>query len=68
MYGLAGRVAEVMGGASWVELLQTRLFQPLGMSDSRVLGRTVTVDANNFAAPYIQTGNDVVPSDPAIYR
>ena len=68
MYGLAGRVAEVIGGASWEELLRTRLFRPLGMSDSRVLGQTVTVEAGNFARPYIQTGSDVVPSDPAIYR
>ena len=68
MYGLTGHVAEVMGGAPWEELLQTRLLRPLGMLDTRVLGRTVTVEANNFAKPYIQVDNDVVPSDPSIYR
>ncbi|XP_070197671.1 uncharacterized protein [Littorina saxatilis] len=67
MYGLAGRIIEVMGGASWEELLRTRLFEPLGMTDSRVLGRTVTVQASNFAKPYVQVGDDVVPSDPSIY-
>ncbi|PVD35054.1 hypothetical protein C0Q70_06335 [Pomacea canaliculata] len=68
MYGLAGRVAEVMGGASWEELLHQRIFQPLQMNDSRVIGYDVEVDADNFAFPYVHVRNEVVLSDPVIYH
>lgn len=68
MYALAGRVAEVMGKASWEELLQTRIYQPLQMTDSRVLGHDVQVTDNKMALPYVQLGNDLVLSDSSIYR
>ncbi|PVD35053.1 hypothetical protein C0Q70_06334 [Pomacea canaliculata] len=68
MYGLAGRVAEVMGGASWEELLHQRIFQPLQMNDSRVIGYDVEVDVDNFALPYVYVRNELVLSDPVIYH
>ncbi|XP_025085225.1 uncharacterized protein LOC112558780 [Pomacea canaliculata] len=68
MYALAGRVAEVMGGASWEELLHQRIFYPLQMNDSRVTGYNVEVDADNFALPYVQLRNKIVLSDPVIYK
>ncbi|PVD35055.1 hypothetical protein C0Q70_06336 [Pomacea canaliculata] len=62
MYALAGRVGEVMGGASWEELLHQRIFQPLQMTDSRVIGYNVEVDADIFALPYVQLRNEIVLS------
>ncbi|XP_076446917.1 uncharacterized protein LOC143284148 [Babylonia areolata] len=68
MYGLVGHVTEVMGGgATWEELLEEHLLKPLNMSDTRVMGKTVTVQASNFAKPYVLVDDEVVPSDPAIY-
>ncbi|PVD35059.1 hypothetical protein C0Q70_06340 [Pomacea canaliculata] len=68
MYALAGRIAEVMGGSSWEELLKQRIFHPLQMNDSRIVGYNVDVDADNFALPYVWLRNEVVVSDKVIYR
>ncbi|KAL8584486.1 hypothetical protein ACOMHN_016807 [Nucella lapillus] len=67
MYGLAGRVTEVLGGAPWEELLQTQLLRPLNMSDTGVMGKTVWVQDPRFARPYVMLRGEAVPSDPAIY-
>ena len=53
MYTLAGRVAEVIGGASWEELLRTRLLQPVGMTRSTVLGPSLDMGTGDFATAYI---------------
>lgn len=67
MYTLAGYVAEVLGKASWEDLVLKRIFQPLGMSDSRIIGKTINVNADNFALPYVRVREDLVASDPSIY-
>lgn len=39
MYSLAGAVAEKIGGKSWEELIQEKIFDPLGMKDSTFLDK-----------------------------
>lgn len=68
MYTLAGRVAEVLGGASWEDLLLSRLLRPLNMTESRVFGYDTSVFANNFALPYVMVVDDVVLSEPEVYN
>ena len=68
MYGLVGSITEAIGGASWEQLLETRLLRPLGMADTRVLGQTVTVDADNFAKPYVTFDDQVTRADSRAYR
>ncbi|PVD35050.1 hypothetical protein C0Q70_06331 [Pomacea canaliculata] len=66
MYVLAGRVAEVMGGASWEELLHQRIFQPLQMTDSRVIGYDVEVDATTSPCLMFSSGTNCIhPCEPA---
>lgn len=37
LYALAGHVAEVLGGATWEELVKRELLDPLGMMDTTFL-------------------------------
>jgi CubicO group peptidase (beta-lactamase class C family) len=70
MYGLSGRVAEVMaeGATQWEQLLTDQLLTPLGMTSTRVLGQSVLVNDSRMAKPYVQLAEDVVPGDPSCYK
>lgn len=67
MYGLTANLAEAMGGAPWQQLLESRIFDPLGMRDSGILGENVKADDNNVARPYYKVGDTVVALDPALF-
>ncbi|KAL8590171.1 hypothetical protein ACOMHN_010366 [Nucella lapillus] len=51
MYGLATRMAEVVGKARWEDLVRRHLFEPLGMNRSTFV-REAMSDASGFARPY----------------
>ncbi|HVL70010.1 MAG TPA: serine hydrolase [Vicinamibacterales bacterium] len=51
MYAAAGQVIEQVTGQSWADVIRTRIFEPLGMRDSRATLRLVPRDAN-VAAPH----------------
>ena len=40
MFGLATYMAEIIGGDSWENLVQTHLFDPLGMASSTFMTTT----------------------------
>ncbi len=52
MYLVAGKAAERITGASWEELVETRLFAPLGMKDTRASAQRLSADAEK-ALPHI---------------
>jgi CubicO group peptidase (beta-lactamase class C family) len=53
MYMVAGEVAASAGGASWDEIMETRVFAPLGMT--RTTTRTAVVNADlNVATAYVR--------------
>ena len=59
MYGVVGRVAEVIGGMSYPDLMREHLFEPLGMTSSFVYLPNHQ-DHSNFARGYQRTVGDVI--------
>lgn len=58
-YGLAGRVIELVTGVSYEQVIQTRLFDPLGMTHSGFfLDATVR---DRLATGYAPNGRDTLP-------
>ncbi|XP_041359182.1 uncharacterized protein LOC121375675 [Gigantopelta aegis] len=66
---LAGHVAEKLTGQQWEDLLEERLWQPLGMTSSTVLDQAFFLK-NNIAAPHIfnVTTHRLEVQDHSIYR
>jgi CubicO group peptidase (beta-lactamase class C family) len=46
MYAAAGAVVEAVGGRPWAEMMRTRIFEPLGMSDTVATAATLTQQPN----------------------
>ncbi|XP_076452708.1 uncharacterized protein LOC143288244 [Babylonia areolata] len=65
MYTLAGRVAEVLGGASWEELLRTRLLQPMKMEHTTLVDPEMKT--NDLATTYMEAGGKLVELDTSLY-
>ncbi|XP_076452707.1 uncharacterized protein LOC143288243 [Babylonia areolata] len=64
MYTLAGRVAEVLGGASWEELLHTRLLQPMGMLRTKTFTQASRTQSNDTVATgHLKFGDKPTPLD-----
>ena len=53
MYAVAGKATEVMGGATWEDLVTDLLFEPIGMSSSTFMD-LAPPDYEGYAVPYIQ--------------
>ncbi|XP_046558560.1 penicillin-binding protein 4-like [Haliotis rubra] len=66
-YILLGRIVEVLSGESYEATLEKRIFKPLGMNQSRVLGRTITTHATEMAKPYYNVENKLILTDQSIY-
>ncbi|MBD9480458.1 serine hydrolase [Pseudoxanthomonas sp. PXM02] len=64
LYVVAGEVAAAAGGASYEELVERELFQPLGLSRCQV-GEWNREQVGNVAQPHMQTpqGNRVIRED-----
>ena len=58
MYLVAGRLAGVVAGSTWEELVATRLFQPLGM-DRTVAGIIETAAKDNVALPHGRIDDEI---------
>ncbi|ESP02198.1 hypothetical protein LOTGIDRAFT_230584 [Lottia gigantea] len=68
MYALAGHLVEVISGNSWLEELQTRILDPVEMTETRVLSTNIPVTDEKMAKPYVMIGEEVVPSASRIYN
>ncbi|XP_046575843.1 penicillin-binding protein 4-like [Haliotis rubra] len=66
-YALLGRIVEVLSGEAFEATLEKRIFKPLGMNQSRVLGKTITTKATGMAKPYYNVENKLILTDPSIY-
>ncbi|XP_046576125.1 penicillin-binding protein 4-like [Haliotis rubra] len=66
-YALLGRIVEVLSGESYEATLEKRIFKPLGMNHSRVLGKTISANATGMAKPYYNVENKLILTDPSIY-
>ncbi|XP_067661440.1 uncharacterized protein [Haliotis asinina] len=66
-YALLGRIVEVLSGESYEATLEKRIFKPLGMNQSKVLGKTITSNASEMAKPYFDVENELILTDPSIY-
>ncbi|XP_046368649.2 penicillin-binding protein 4-like [Haliotis rufescens] len=66
-YALLGHIVEVLSGESYEATLEKRIFKPLGMNQSRVLGKTITTNATGMAKPYFDVENELILMDPSIY-
>ncbi|XP_046368721.2 penicillin-binding protein 4-like [Haliotis rufescens] len=66
-YALLGHIVEVLSGESYEATLEKRIFKPLGMNQSRVLGKTITVKTPEMAKPYFDVENELILTDPSIY-
>ncbi|XP_046368648.2 penicillin-binding protein 4-like [Haliotis rufescens] len=67
VYELLGHIVEVLSGESYEVTLEKRIFKPLGMNQSRVLGKTITTNATGMAKPYFDVENELILTDPSIY-
>lgn len=53
MYGLISRLTEVIGGNSWEDLMDEKIFQPLGMTSSTFTHLT-DLRSSRVAQPYLR--------------
>ncbi|XP_067661437.1 uncharacterized protein [Haliotis asinina] len=67
-YALIGRIVEVLSGKPYEVTLEKRIFKPLGMNHSRVLGKTISTNDTGMAKPYYDVENKLVLTDPSIYN
>ncbi|XP_067661438.1 uncharacterized protein [Haliotis asinina] len=67
-YALLGRIVEVLSGESYEATLEERIFKPLGMKHSRVLGKSIMTNSPGMAKPYYNVENKLVLTDPLIYN
>jgi CubicO group peptidase (beta-lactamase class C family) len=58
MYAAAGAVVEAASGKSWAEMIQTRIFEPLGMTES-VATAAGLATKTNVASPHDVVGSQV---------
>ena len=66
MYTLAGYLAETIGHASWEDLVQENLLNPMGMTDSGFVDQLG--DFDNFALPYVLKNGKLVPIDKELVK
>ncbi|XP_067661435.1 uncharacterized protein [Haliotis asinina] len=66
-YALLGPIVEVLSGESYEATLEKRIFKPLGMNQSRVLGKTITANAAEMAKPYFDVENELTLTDSSVY-
>jgi CubicO group peptidase (beta-lactamase class C family) len=60
MYAAAGQVVEALSGVAWSEFVRTRIFQPLGMTQTVPLVAE-TLGQTNVAAPHDRVDGVIVP-------
>ena len=61
---VAGKVAEAAAGASWSELVRTRLFEPLGMNHSYAsLNMMRQKESTNISSPHANLDGGFVPAE-----
>ncbi|KAL8610836.1 hypothetical protein ACOMHN_056691 [Nucella lapillus] len=65
MYSLAGLVIEVMGGASWEELLRTRMLQPMNTTHTELTDPGL--QQKELSTSYMENGEKLVALDTSIY-
>ncbi|XP_076444321.1 uncharacterized protein LOC143282529 [Babylonia areolata] len=65
MYGLATRMAEVIGGESWEDLIRRHLFEPLAMNRS-TFSKDAASDTENTARPVISYFGTLKPVSPLL--
>ncbi len=53
LYGVAGKLTEVVGGRPWGEFISRRILKPLGMRDTRIL-EPGTAASRNTASPHAE--------------
>ena len=65
---LAGQVCAALAadGSTWEDLIEERIFTPLGMSSSTFIYRDVP-DLVNYATPYVRDDLELVPTPPDYY-
>lgn len=68
MYVMLGHVAEVLGKDTWENLVRSRLFEPVGMNNSRILMRPEDLIAEDVARPYIYKDDQIQLSSLQIYE
>ena len=68
MYVMLGHVAEVLGKDTWENLVRSRLFEPVGMNNSRILMRPEDLIAEDVARPYIYKNDQIQLSSLQIYE
>ena len=57
-----------MGGASWEELLRTRLLQPMGMQHTTLASAELDTSTGDFASSYRDVDGHETMVDTALYR
>ncbi|KAL8567135.1 hypothetical protein ACOMHN_033037 [Nucella lapillus] len=60
MYGLASRMTEIVGRGRWEDLVQDRLFKPLGMARS-TFSTDASLNEANTAKPYVLYHGNLEP-------
>jgi CubicO group peptidase (beta-lactamase class C family) len=69
MYMLAGHVAEKLGDATWEQLVQTKIFDPLGMKSTRIMTSPDHVTSAPAARPYLyENGTTLGAGTPSNYK
>ena len=68
MFMMLGHVAEVLGNDTWENLITTKLFQPLGMTNSTILKTPTELLKPDVARPYIYKDDEFQNGTLEIYE
>ena len=68
MFMMAGHMAEVLGQDTWENLMITRVLQPIGMNDTRLLIDPSSLLMANTAQPYIFHDGNFQNATREVYR
>ena len=65
---LIGYITELLGNDSWENLITSRIFEPIGMTSSKILASAEDVQQDNVAKPYIMPDDQLEDGHYDIYK
>ena len=68
MFMMAGHIAEKLGQDTWENLLTTKVLQPLGMNNTKVLSGPADILDSTTAKPYLYFDGDFQNGTIGIYE
>jgi CubicO group peptidase (beta-lactamase class C family) len=67
MYMLAGHVTEKLSGAPWEQMVKQKIWDPLGMTSTKILTTPDDVTSGNVAKPYLYMNDTFINATAELY-